>query len=168
LALDLTAGEGYQQYEISNYARKGCECRHNLRYWHNQPYLGFGLGAASFDGGIRWTNTSDWECYENSLDSGIVERGTEEKLKQPEALAEEVMLRLRTRWGFSPQMLSAKFGCDFWAILGETARLFLNEGLLERVEDRLRLTRKGLLLADEVCAAFLKPNAVAVSSTVPD
>jgi len=68
------------------------------------------------------------------------------------------MLRLRTRWGFSPQMLSDRYSCDFWEILGEPAKLFHEDGLMEISEDNLRLTRKGILLADEICAAFLRPE----------
>lgn len=160
LALDLTAREGYLQYEISNYSRERCECRHNLRYWRNEAYLGFGLGAASFDQGVRWVNTSDWARYESSSKNGAVERASQEKLNVRKALAEEVMLRLRTRWGFSPRILSKKYACDFWATLGAPAKLFQADGLLEISDDQVRLTRKGILLADEVCATFLQLDPV--------
>ena len=156
LAMDLTAKAGYQHYEISNYALKSYECRHNLRYWRNEPYLGFGLGAASFDDGVRWTNTSDWDSYERSLLSGSVIRATEEKLTNQHALAEEVMLRLRTRWGFSPKTLSEKYDSDFWLLLGDSVEFFRREALLDVSEDNLRLTRKGILLADEICATILQ------------
>jgi oxygen-independent coproporphyrinogen-3 oxidase len=155
LAMALTSQAGYEHYEISNYSLKGSECRHNIRYWRNEPYLGFGLGAASFNDGVRWTNTSDWELYETTALTGHVARSTEEKLGKRDAFAEEIMLRLRTRWGFSPDKLSLKYGYPFWDIMGRTAESFLELGLLEYFEDCLRLTRKGILLADEVCGTFL-------------
>lgn len=155
LAMDLVSEAGYFQYEISNYALEGFECRHNIRYWQNEPYLGFGLGATSLREGCRWTNTSDWDLYERTARNGHVARSVEEKLESFDAFSEEIMLRLRTRWGFSPKSLSQKYKCDFWQLLGEPAELFRKEGLLELRGDNLRLTRKGILLADEVCATFL-------------
>ena len=155
LAMEKTSQAGYQQYEISNYSKKDFECRHNLLYWRNGPYLGFGLGAVSYSDRVRWTNTANWTLYETSIANGRVARCIEEKLEGAEALAEEIMLRLRTRWGFSPKDLSDKYGCNFWELLGNTTEEFLNAGLLESFEENLRLTRKGVLLADQVCGTFL-------------
>ncbi|MGW8181943.1 MAG: coproporphyrinogen-III oxidase family protein, partial [bacterium] len=164
LAIDLTASEGYQQYEISNYCREGRESRHNLRYWRNERCLGFGLGAASYDSGRRWTNTSDWDSYQQIASGGSVPRDVDEQLAAPYAMAEEIMLRLRTRWGFSPESLSKKYDCDFWSLMCEKVDFFQADGLLETSRDHICLTRKGLLLADEICAGFLRSAAPAEST----
>ncbi|GAB4243975.1 MAG: radical SAM family heme chaperone HemW [Acidobacteriota bacterium] len=156
LTIDVLQAAGYEHYEISNFALPGYECQHNLTYWRNEPYLGFGISAASFVEGVRWTNTTDWETYLASARRGRVERATEERLPVPLALAEEVMLRIRTKEGVSPAELAGKYAVDFAALFAEIVEKLVETGLLERSDTGiLRLTRRGKLLANEVCSEFL-------------
>ncbi|MGH9339428.1 MAG: radical SAM family heme chaperone HemW [Acidobacteriota bacterium] len=155
LALDLTAEAGYGQYEISNFARPGYECAHNLIYWRNEPYLGFGVSAASYISGLRWSNTGNWHEYAAHAASESIPHATEERLHGQTALAEEIMLRLRTREGLSMNALSQKYNCEMPRLFADTLRFLTQEELLNNDGDRLTLSRRGQLLANEVCLQFL-------------
>lgn len=154
-AMDLTAEAGYLQYEISNYAKPGRQSAHNLIYWRNEPYLGFGLSAASFIGGARWTNSEGFADYWRRADMGRPARRNEERLEGPAALGEEIMLRLHTEEGFSASELSLRYSCDVSVYFGEALQFLSRQGLLEQDQDWIRLTRRGKLLANEVCLKFL-------------
>ena len=154
-ALDLTREGGFDQYELSSFARPGRECLHNLRYWNYSPYLGFGLGAASFLDGTRWTNTAVLGDYLRSAPNGEVSRTTEERLEGREALGEELMLGLHTQAGVSLGSLSLRHGCDVVEEYADSFQLLTGQGLIEIKGDHARLTRKGKLVAAEVCAEFL-------------
>ena len=155
LAMDLTKDAGYQQYEISSYAKPGRQCSHNLIYWHNQPYLGFGLSAASFINGSRWTNTGNFSNYWSSVQHGSVTHDTEETLAPEAALREEIMLELRTTTGFSTIELSSRYSLDVADYFKKTLDFLDKQNLITRPKDRVQLTRRGKLLADEVCLQFL-------------
>jgi oxygen-independent coproporphyrinogen III oxidase len=156
LAMDLAQEAGYRQYEITNYALRGFECTHNLSYWTNSPYLGFGISAASYMDGARWTNTCDWERYFRGAEIGRVPRATEERLKWNMALGEEAMLSLRTSRGLSSTRLSRKYRCDFEGLFRCSIDFLTEQRLIERDGDTLKLTRRGKLLASEVCGEFLR------------
>lgn len=155
-AMDLTQAAGYHHYEISNYCLPGFECAHNLVYWSNLPYLGFGVSAASYVDGTRWTNTYDWDAYFEGALRGQVPRVNEEKLRWNLALGEEIMLRLRTSTGISPERLSRKYRCDFEGLFRYSIDFLSRQDLLVREGGHLRLTRRGKLLANEVCREFLQ------------
>lgn len=155
LAMDLTAAAGYSQYEISNYALPGRESRHNLVYWRNEPYLGFGISAASYLGGTRWTNTASRADYLEQVHRGSIVRCAEERLEPRRALGEEIMLRLRLSEGFSITGVSERWGMDAGKLYEEILVSLEKDGLLERVRDTVRLTRHGKLVASCVCAQFL-------------
>ncbi len=155
MAMDITADAGYEQYEISNYCRPDRQCAHNRIYWHNEPYLGFGVSAASFIGGIRSTNTASLAEYGRTAPRGQTRRATEERLEGRAALGEEIMLRIRTREGISLKALSWRYQCDVAALFSDSVNLLLQRQLIEKKEDRIRLTRQGKLLANQVCLQFL-------------
>ncbi len=155
LAMDRCSAQGLLQYEISNYALPGRECKHNLVYWRNQPYLGFGLGAASYIGGVRWSNTDNFGEYAAGAKLGRPPRKQEERLTGTEALTEAIMLGLRTREGIDIKELETRLGLDATERHGETIAFLVREGLLRRDAGTLTLTRRGTLLASEVCAQFL-------------
>jgi oxygen-independent coproporphyrinogen III oxidase len=155
-AMDLTEAAGYLHYEISNYARPGKECAHNLVYWRHEPYLGFGCSAASFMEGIRWTNAPGIHRYSEEALTGSVRRQGEERLDARASLAEAVMLRLRTSEGVHLDQLGARFGIDANALFQGTVPFLIDSQLLVlQADGRLVLTRRGKLLADSVCAQFL-------------
>ena len=155
LAMDLTEAAGYTQYEISSYSRPGQQCAHNLIYWHNEPYLGFGVSAASFMEGVRWTNTSKLLEYLRTAAAGHVTRASEEKLEGREALGEEIMLGLRTDEGISLSALSTRYRSDVASLFAPTLEWLNTHGVITQVGDRIQLTRRGKLMADEVCLRFV-------------
>jgi oxygen-independent coproporphyrinogen-3 oxidase len=155
LAMDLTLAAGYQQYEISNYSRPGRDCAHNLIYWRNQPYLGFGVSASSFLGGIRWTHTASMTEYVRTASSPQVTRASEEKLNAREALGEEIMLGLRTEEGISPAALSSRYSLDVASLFSQTFETLGQNGFICKIGERIRLTRHGKMMTNEVCAQFL-------------
>jgi oxygen-independent coproporphyrinogen-3 oxidase len=150
---------GYPMYEISNYAQAGHECRHNLTYWHNDTWLGLGAGAHSFAregaGGRRWWNERMPAKYiALATEAGIAEVGFE-SVEPLTSMGEYVFLNLRLREGFAIADFSARFGNSFDEAFGaRAARLFDGE-LLENREGRIRLTDRGLELADSIFAEFV-------------
>lgn len=166
MALDLTQAAGYRQYEISNFALPGRRCLHNWIYWRNQPYLGFGVSAASYVNGLRWTNCADWESYAAAAPSDRIPLDSQEKLPPQRALAEEIMLGLRTAQGVSMTEVSGRYGIDAARAYSETIAFLAQEGLIERSSDRICLTRRGMLLANSVCAEFLEAADESILSRV--
>ncbi len=146
MAVERLAACGIRQYEISNFARPGYESLHNLKYWKLEPYAGFGADAHSFDGAMRWSNVESPAEYVERL-----ERGESPSIEAATArLAEErffVGLRLSSGIQPSPQE---------WRRFDAPIRRFLDAGLLESDGDALRLTRRGVLLSNEVFQEFVE------------
>lgn len=155
-AIDRTAAAGMEQYEVSNFAYRGEECRHNQIYWRQEPYIGFGVSAASYLDGLRWTNTGSMQRYlQSAAGSEGPERASEERLPPRAACGEAIMLGLRTREGADLAELASRWGVDPNREWGVEVDQFIEDGLLRRVDSRLLLTRRGVMLANAVCAAFL-------------
>ncbi len=139
---------GFQQYEISNFAKPGRESRHNRKYWDCLPYLGFGVDAHSYDGAIRWGNADDLDEYIARMERGESPLTTRETVDQRQRAEERWFLGLRQNAGVTLGIADRdRFG-------GEIARLAA-EGLVEFYEDRVRLTARGRLLSNEVFQAFI-------------
>lgn len=153
---------GYAMYEISNYARPGHEARHNLTYWRAETYLGIGAGAHSFardgsrdGGGRRWWNERGPARYiGRAIESGRAEGGSE-TVDRSVAMGEFVFLNLRLREGFALDSFCARFGVGFDEVFGRRAARLFEGGMLERTNDCVRLTERGLELADSVFAEFI-------------
>lgn len=154
--IDRLASAGLAQYEISNFARPGHECRHNLIYWANEPYFGVGLGAARYVGGVRSVNTRDLPAYLKRIEAGDSATGPTESL-EPEARAREtaVLLLRRTALGIERDDFARRTGFSLDALAGDAVARFTRKGLLEDDGSRVRLTREGLFLADSVMCEFL-------------
>jgi oxygen-independent coproporphyrinogen-3 oxidase len=156
LTLDSLSAAGYGQYEISNFALAGHECRHNIVYWRNEPYVGFGVSAASFVEGERWSNTASLRVYRQRIIDGVSAAEPGERLEGRAAAGEALMLALRMNAGADLRELSARYACDVWSLFRSEIDRFIELGLLERPnERRLRLTRRGLLLSNNVFEAFV-------------
>lgn len=154
--LDRMQDAGFVQYEVSNFALPGEECRHNQVYWRQEPSLGFGPSAASYLGGVRWTNTGSMQRYLTTAPSERgPERGYEERLDPLTACGESIMLALRTYDGVDLPAVAAKYDLDAEQAYGSLVRQLMADGLLERSADRHLLTRRGIMLANAVCALFL-------------
>lgn len=161
------AEHGFEQYEVSNYARPGRECRHNLGYWERRSYVAFGPSAHGFlrTGGAqtRWANISNLTAYCGAVESGTLPVAGVEELTVPFIVDEIVFLGLRSS-GVSLPELRAAAGIDlFEAAPAETARL-LDNGYAVLAGDRLKLTRKGYPFADRFALQLLE----AVERFVPD
>jgi oxygen-independent coproporphyrinogen-3 oxidase len=150
---------GYPMYEISNYAPPGHEARHNLTYWRAQSYLGIGAGAHSYAragaGGRRWWNERGPNRYiERALAGGEAEAGSE-SIDDQTAAGEFVFLNLRLREGFALNDFEDRFGRSFDAAFGALAARLIDGELLIREPNRIRLSERGLELADSVFAEFV-------------
>lgn len=158
--------EGYTQYEISNWARPGRACRHNLQYWRNQPYLGLGAGAHGYAAGVRTVNVLTPAGYIRRLGADALPLAfprtpaTVEvrRLSPIDEMAETMMMGLRlTREGVSRAAFARRFGHDMLAVYGAVIRRLVAQGLLVWSEDgdRLRLTARGRLLGNWVFREFV-------------
>jgi oxygen-independent coproporphyrinogen-3 oxidase len=141
VTMNALAHAGYDQYEISNFAQPGFECRHNLAYWFGADYLGMGPSAYSTVGPERWQNVCDTSKYLVQLQAGQMPRINREILTPEVRTAERLAFTLRTKWGVPAHELTA---------MEKELPALLEEGHLERCGQRIRLTKKGRLVADSV------------------
>jgi oxygen-independent coproporphyrinogen-3 oxidase len=146
---------GFRQYEISNVARPGRESRHNLKYWSDGEWLGFGCGAHSTRAGVRWKNVSATEEYVRRATEGASLVTERRDLTRDERLEEALFMGLRLAEGVDLRALAARYGTDAWARFGPSLAPFVDEGLVRYDGRRLRLTRPGMLVANEIMAAFV-------------
>lgn len=151
---DSLARAGLPRYEVSNWAAPGRESRHNRKYWRQEPTVGLGVAAHSFDGAVRRANTGSLPEYLRRVGSGALAVVSEVRLGQAEALHERALLGLRLAEGIEEALFSEASGS---ASPEDRVRLADAEaaGLLERSGGRVRLTRRGVLLSSEVFAALL-------------
>ena len=149
---EILSAYGYHRYEISNYALDGYESIHNTGYWTGAEYIGFGLGASSLLGNRRMKNTASLDAY---LADPAGSRYTEEELTAEDQMAEFMILGLRMMRGVSGEEFRARFGRQIQEIYGDVIERHLQNGLLERSGERIRLSRKGISLANVVMADFL-------------
>lgn len=146
---------GFEQYEISNYARKGRECRHNVGYWTRQDYLGFGLGASSLYGKERFANTADMKKYlENSKNPEKI-REKEPSLTREDEMAEFMFLGLRMTKGISKADFQRCFDCTIESVYGEVLEKYESMELLLEKDGRIFLSREGIHVSNSIMAEFL-------------
>jgi oxygen-independent coproporphyrinogen III oxidase len=154
-AMETLERAGLQQYEISNVARAGMASRHNLKYWTDGEWLGFGCGAHSTRGGVRWKNVAGTEDYIQRVTNGVDPVTERRVLSASDGLEEALFTGLRLSEGLDIDAVGARYGRDVWAAYGKALEPFLQEGWLVREGPRLRLTRAGMLMANEVMAIFV-------------
>ena len=146
---------GFEQYEISNYARKGRKCRHNVGYWTRQDYLGFGLGSSSLYGKERFANTADMKKYlENSKNPEKI-REKEPSLTREDEMAEFMFLGLRMTKGISKADFQRCFGCTIESVYGEVLEKYESMELLLEKDGRIFLSREGIHVSNSIMAEFL-------------
>ena len=154
-AIRVLTGAGFVHYEISNFARPGFECRHNITYWRNEPYFGFGSGAASYLCDVRAMNMRSVEEYIRRIESGQSPVESEEQLAQRESMGETMFLGLRMLRGVDVNAFIRRYGISpDEAFPAEIANL-MERGLIEKADNCIRLTHIGLLLANDVFAEFV-------------
>lgn len=164
---EMLSSYGYEQYEISNYAQKGYECKHNLKYWERCDYLGFGIGAASLYGGRRYTNISDIGRYmdvlaeiTNALDKSYVNellqiRTDMEELSKEDEMSEYMFLGLRKTKGIDITDFKEEFGTDIKDIFGEAIEDNIARGLLIHDGNCLYLSKRGIDISNTVMSDFI-------------
>ena len=152
LAADFLRAKGYSHYEISNYAKVGRECRHNLKYWRCEEYIGVGLAAYSYFDGKRYGNTTDREVYLSTPSEIII---YEEKSTPESEAYEFVMLGLRLLRGISLSEYKTKFGVDFVTGREEKIQNLLELGYISLTKDNLSLTERGFYVSNSILTSLL-------------
>lgn len=149
--------EGYHRYEISNYAIDGYESKHNLRYWNQELYLGFGCGASSFFSGTRYSNIKNIEKYIENIETGnsIIDKENYEELDLLALMKEYVMLSLRKIEGLDKKKFKAKYKKDIEEIFAEEIKELTDDKLIEEKQDKILLTKRGLEVANLVWEKFV-------------
>jgi oxygen-independent coproporphyrinogen-3 oxidase len=166
-AIDTLTAAGFEHYEISNYARPGQECLHNLTYWHNGPHIGIGPSAASYLHGERTRNVPDVDRYVELMERAGDATDQRERLDALARAGETAMLRLRMTRGIDVADFQHRTGFDPRVLFCTPIQHFRSLGLLECVTitgeagypaEHIRLTREGLLKANVVMAEFVNPD----------
>ena len=163
---EYLAQHGYGRYEISNYALKGRECRHNSGYWTGHPYLGFGIGAASYVNGARFSNNPDFETYIVEMEKAGIPAEIEQvygkvrteihSLTEQEKMEEFMFLGLRMTAGVKTSDFASRFGKSLDEVYGDVIRRHLAQGLLQRTPEGFCLTERGTDVSNYVMADYLQ------------
>jgi oxygen-independent coproporphyrinogen III oxidase len=155
IAIEMLESAGFEQYEISNFARPGHRCAHNVNYWANGEYAGLGVGAASYRNGVRSLHTRNLDEYVAAALAGRPIPSDAERLEGRKRAGEAMMLALRTAQGVGLNEFKERYGIDVMVDYAPVVTQFARTGLLECVGDTVRLTRRGRFLANDVCGAFV-------------
>ncbi len=160
LTREFLKEQGYERYEISNYSKKGYECRHNIGYWTGTEYLGLGLGSSSYINGCRFHNTPVYNEYCSAhLDreeafQGVL-RQEFERLTLEERMEEYMFLGLRLTKGVSAHGFASSFGHNIRNVYGMVLDAMEEEGLMEYIDGYYRLTSRGIDISNYVMSQFL-------------
>ena len=153
--MDTMEHHGLRQYEISNFAKPGFESRHNLVYWNNEEYYGFGAGAHGYVNGERVSNHGPLKKYMEPLKQGELPRLSVHPVPLNERMEEEMFLGLRKTKGVSLERFRERYNLDAGVVFKGQIEELLERGLLENKDGFLRLTRRGKLLGNEVFQSFI-------------
>ncbi len=154
--MEFAGQAGYEHYEISNFAKSEFYSRHNLGYWTQKPYLGFGPSAHSFNGIKRRWNVANNALYVQAIEKGIPDYYSWEEIDTSKAYNEYVLTSLRTIWGIDLDYLEKWFGADLLKLCLLEADKFMKSGKLILVDRKLCLSNKGKLIADYVISELMK------------
>ena len=146
---------GFHQYEISNFARPGYSCRHNLKYWLRDPVIGFGLGSHSYDGQFRYANSATLGEYLQALGAGDLPVKWRRAVKEEEALEESLFLGLRLNKGVNWKQLHSLDTCSRLPKYEHYLKKLSHDGLIEWKGSVVRLTPAGMLLSNEIFQIFV-------------
>lgn len=152
---EILKQHGYERYEISNYAKPGYECRHNIGYWTGVEYLGLGLGSSSYIKGERFCNESDLKTYLERCPDEENLRQELEILSLQEKMEEFMFLGLRMMDGVSGSEFVGHFGQNMWNVYKDVIEKLSEQGLLEIKSPSIRLTEKGIDVSNYVLSQFL-------------
>ena len=151
-AIEVLTNAGFEHYEISNFAKKGYFSRHNLNYWDNNSYYGFGVAAHGYKDGVRHFNTSSLDEYiENPIKHKF-----EHTLNEQEKLEEAIFLGFRELRGIDISKINSKYGIDFEDKYKDVLKKYENYGYLERTDVGYKLSDSGILVSNVILAEFLE------------
>jgi oxygen-independent coproporphyrinogen-3 oxidase len=168
-AADRLNSRGWRRYEVSNFARLGFESRHNLGYWQQRPYLGIGVGAHSFNGAARWWNDASVPRYIEAVAAGRDPEVGRERLGAADLRSEFFWLGLRQVEGVSRSVFRQRYGVSVEAAFPGVLDRLTGWGVLATDGDRIRLTPRGMEVANRVLAEFLPPPPAFLDSQIaPD
>lgn len=139
----------FLQYEISNFAKKGYECRHNIKYWTSEPYIGLGVAAHSYTGNERYYNTSDIINYTNGTPKKVI------PLTRADKISEFMITGLRMNSGISAKTFLSRFDIDIRTIFGDKLDKFIELGLMRCDGGRYSLTQKGIDVSNSILCEFV-------------
>lgn len=156
LLMEHMEANGLWRYEISNYAQKGFESRHNLIYWDNDEYAGIGAGAHGYTNGVRYANIGPLKKYMGAVEAG--ERPTVHRhvVSQQEAMEEEMFLGLRKTSGVNAELFQKKFRSTIEDVYGKELQQLIKQQLLQFVDGHYQLTQQGVFQGNHVFQQFLK------------
>ncbi len=148
---------GYHHYEISNFAKEGNECEHNIIYWDSEEYLGLGVAAHSYFGGYRFSNITSVERYIGQMDEGKIgfKRSTREKIRETDKMSEFMFLGLRKLDGVDRAEFDKKFSVTFDELFGEVVNEMIEDGVLFENGSIIGLTERGIDVSNVIFAEFL-------------
>jgi oxygen-independent coproporphyrinogen III oxidase len=153
-AIDILRKAGYEQYEISNFSKSGYQCRHNLLYWQNQPYIGIGPAAASSSGSYRTTNIADIDSYIDAIEAGRNPVDETIQISSLNKICETAVLNLRMTDGIDVHKFRLLTGYDPAFFFAESIKKHNEQGLLDIKKGRIALTNAALPVADYVLCDF--------------
>lgn len=155
-ACDFLEKAGYEQYEISNFAKPGCLSRHNYRYWNREEYVGLGPSAHSFVGGRRYANAKDVASYIRLLsESKLPYRSEDVVLFRQEEIEEEIMLKLRTAAGLDLGYLEENYGYAIKKTVASKIQQYIKHGFMVQKGNRISFTPRGFLVSNTVITDLL-------------
>jgi oxygen-independent coproporphyrinogen III oxidase len=158
LSMDRLAAAGYEHYEISNFARPGVRCRHNERYWANEAYFGFGVGAARYGNGVRELNTRDTKLYIRRVLAGESPTFQSERLGPRDRAFETIGTQLRRAEGIDRTRFREQTGFTLDELAAARIAHLIAVGILANDAGSVRLTRRGKCLADSAIEELMKAN----------
>lgn len=146
---------GYNQYEISNYAKKGKECKHNVIYWKCDNYLGLGPGASGYINDVRYSNIEDLNEYNNKINQNIKPISEENKLSEKDKIEEFIFMGLRMNEGINLEVFKERFKIDFYELYKDVLDKLLERELIKLDKFNLSLTQKGREISNSVFIEFI-------------
>jgi oxygen-independent coproporphyrinogen-3 oxidase len=155
LLIDRLTNQGYNHYEISNFGKRGYESKHNLTYWNNQEYYGIGAGAHGYVAGNRYANVGPIKKYLSLIETNQRSVIENHLVTEEEKIEEEMFLGLRKLEGVSITDFIKKFGKSPFDLFGKEITTLIDQSLLEIIDGKIRLTRRGLFVGNEVFEKFL-------------
>ncbi|MBZ4666048.1 radical SAM family heme chaperone HemW [Mahella sp.] len=154
-AVELLGNEGYERYEVSNFAKPGFRCRHNLNYWYNGHYVGLGCAAHSYLNHIRWANMSGLQSYIDTVSDDNIPMDFEEYIDHDTEMFETMMLGLRTSEGVNKKLFEERFGIQLYQRYGHAIDKLSAMGLMCDDESAVKVSDKGMDVLNSVLVEFL-------------